>query len=332
MTAAVVANSKGSGGGISNSNDGTVNISNSVISDNVVKGGDPASSILRGGGVMNAGNGTINVTASVVHNNFVFGEGGGISNTSGNLNVSNSTIAQNRGNGGGVFGQGNFKSSIVAKNNGAPFAGSDVSGSFTSEGYNLIGVEDGSTGFVASTDLKGTVAAPLDPKFDPNGAEISVPAWTAPVPGLPLCGSPAIDKGTSNGLLTDLRGTGFPRVVDDPDESNASDGTDIGAFERQTVCAQIVFTVNTTSDADDASPTSNLLTRALADEDAQRETVSAFVDRDIPFTIATDGPEMMRTHLRDELQLLLDVGALGPEALHDVNARGHQAAFVSRTV
>jgi adenosine deaminase len=79
-------------------------------------------------------------------------------------------------------------------------------------------------------------------------------------------------------------------------------------------------------------PTSNLLTRALADEAALRETVSAFVDRDIPFTIATDGPEMMRTHLRDELQLLLDVGALGPEALHDVNARGHQAAFVRRTV
>jgi adenosine deaminase len=79
-------------------------------------------------------------------------------------------------------------------------------------------------------------------------------------------------------------------------------------------------------------PTSNLLTRALADEAALRETVSAFVDRDIPFTIATDGPEMMRTHLRDELQLLLDVGALGPEALDDVNARGHQAAFVRRTV
>jgi adenosine deaminase len=79
-------------------------------------------------------------------------------------------------------------------------------------------------------------------------------------------------------------------------------------------------------------PTSNLLTRALADEAALRESVSAFVDRDIPFTIATDGPEMMRTHLRDELQLLLDVGALEPEALRDVNARGHQAAFVRRTV
>jgi adenosine deaminase len=79
-------------------------------------------------------------------------------------------------------------------------------------------------------------------------------------------------------------------------------------------------------------PTSNLLTRALADEEALRDTVSAFVDGGVAFTIATDGPEMMRTHLRDELQLLLDVGALGAEALHEVNARGHQAAFVRQTV
>ena len=79
-------------------------------------------------------------------------------------------------------------------------------------------------------------------------------------------------------------------------------------------------------------PTSNLLTRALADEEALRDTVSAFVDGGVAFTIATDGPEMMRTHLRDELQLLLDVGALGSEALHEVNARGHQAAFVRQTV
>jgi adenosine deaminase len=79
-------------------------------------------------------------------------------------------------------------------------------------------------------------------------------------------------------------------------------------------------------------PTSNLLTRALPDEDALRDTVSVFVDRDVPFTVATDGPEMMRTHLRDELELLLTLGALGPDTLRKVNARGHEAAFVSRTV
>jgi adenosine deaminase len=75
-------------------------------------------------------------------------------------------------------------------------------------------------------------------------------------------------------------------------------------------------------------PTSNLLTKALADERAVREVVRAFVDAGVRFTIATDGPEMMRTHLRDEFDLLLRVGALTQEELGDANARGHEASFV----
>jgi adenosine deaminase len=74
-------------------------------------------------------------------------------------------------------------------------------------------------------------------------------------------------------------------------------------------------------------PTSNLLTKALPDEDAVRETVAAFVEHEVPFTIATDGPEMMRTHLRDELELLLRIGALDEPGLREANARGHAAAF-----
>jgi adenosine deaminase len=74
-------------------------------------------------------------------------------------------------------------------------------------------------------------------------------------------------------------------------------------------------------------PTSNLLTKALPDEDAVRETILEFVDHDVPFTIATDGPEMMRTHLRDELELLLRIGALDEQGLREANARGHAAAF-----
>ena len=79
-------------------------------------------------------------------------------------------------------------------------------------------------------------------------------------------------------------------------------------------------------------PTSNLLTHALANEEALRDTVATFVDRGVAFTIATDGPEMMRTHLRDELQLLIELGVLGADALQSVNARGHEAAFVNRTI
>ena len=74
-------------------------------------------------------------------------------------------------------------------------------------------------------------------------------------------------------------------------------------------------------------PTSNLLTKALPDEEAIRETFRRFVDAGVAFTIATDGPEMMRTHLRDEFDLLLRLGALDDDELREANARGHAAAF-----
>jgi adenosine deaminase len=48
----------------------------------------------------------------------------------------------------------------------------------------------------------------------------------------------------------------------------------------------------------------------------------------VPFTIATDGPEMMRTHLRDEFELLLRIGAVDEAQLGEANRRGHEASFV----
>ncbi|MGZ8707382.1 MAG: adenosine deaminase family protein [Gaiellaceae bacterium] len=78
-------------------------------------------------------------------------------------------------------------------------------------------------------------------------------------------------------------------------------------------------------------PTSNLLTKALRSEDEVRDTFRAFVEHGVAFTIATDGPEMMRTHLRDELDLLLRIGALDDDELADANRRGHEASFVGRS-
>lgn len=75
-------------------------------------------------------------------------------------------------------------------------------------------------------------------------------------------------------------------------------------------------------------PTSNLLTRALPDRDALRDTFWTFADRGVPVTIATDGPEMMRTHLRDEFELLAEVGALDTEELRAANRRAHEASFI----
>ena len=79
-------------------------------------------------------------------------------------------------------------------------------------------------------------------------------------------------------------------------------------------------------------PTSNLLTKALPGEDAVRNTFRTFVEHGVQFTIATDGPEMMRTHLRDELDLLRRIGALDEDELAEANRRGHEASFVQSTL
>jgi adenosine deaminase len=75
-------------------------------------------------------------------------------------------------------------------------------------------------------------------------------------------------------------------------------------------------------------PTSNLLTKALPDEQAVRNVFRTFIEHGVRFSIATDGPEMMHTHLRDELDLLLRIGALTQDELDEANARGHEASFV----
>ena len=127
----------GSGGGIYNF-DGTVNVTNSTISGNTASDPDGV------GGILNGGSGTVNVTNSTISSNSAPAIGG--------IRSNGITLA--------------VKSSIIALNTGST---PDVSGPFTSGGFNLIGKRDGSTGFTAATDLTGTVASPRDPKLDPNG-------------------------------------------------------------------------------------------------------------------------------------------------------------------
>jgi CSLREA domain-containing protein len=223
----------GGGGGISNSNDtdnmtsGTVTIANTTISSN-------SGSFSQGGGVYNH-SGRLTITNSTISGNVAKTSGGGIFNeVGGTATITNSTISGNAaegGNGGGIqsrsaAGTVNISSTIIAKNT-AP-SGPDVYGSFASQGFNLIGKTDASSGFTAATDQTGTVALPKDPKLGPlqdNGGRTFTHAL--------LPDSTAIDKGTSNGSTTDQRG--FARPVDSPTIANASagDGSDIGAYEVQ---------------------------------------------------------------------------------------------------
>ena len=257
------------GGGISSGGiKGMLNVTNCTVSGN--------SALQGGGGIYSLGNS--NVTNSTISGNFAQ-SGGGIYSTFGTVNIINSTVTGNSasfsaggiistpttpnsptailnitnstisGNSAPRFGGvsnttdraddiGTVKSSIIALNTATQNPDLGGTGSYISQGFNLIGDADGVTGpgFNQPTDQIGTSAAPLDAKLDPNGLQDN----GGPIQTIALLfGSPAIDKGTSNGLTgnltTDQRGSGFARTFDDPAKPNVTggDGTDIGAFEGQ---------------------------------------------------------------------------------------------------
>ena len=136
--------------------------------------------------------------------------------------------------GGGIyrlFGAATLGNTIVARNV-ATTVGPDAVGNFASQGNNLVGETDGSSGWVGS-DLTGTIAVPLNPLLAPL-ANYGGSTETMPL----LLGSPAIDAGSNAlippGVTIDERG--FARIYNST--------VDIGAYELQ----QIPLVVNTTAD------------------------------------------------------------------------------------
>ncbi len=202
----------------------TVNVINSTISNNTAGG----SAFGGGGGGIDSG-GTLNITNSTISGNTkneATANGGGVYVYDGTATITNSTITNNTavgaGSVGGVFRSGGtviVRNTIIAANATTP----NVAGSFTSSGYNLIGNLGTATGFTGTADQTGVsnANAGLAPLANYGGP--------TPVHALALT-SFAIDKGLNFGFTTDQRG--FTRPFDDPAISNASNGTDIGAYER----------------------------------------------------------------------------------------------------
>ncbi|HEU0209645.1 MAG TPA: right-handed parallel beta-helix repeat-containing protein [Candidatus Udaeobacter sp.] len=216
------ANNSGAGGGIRNGSH--MNISNTTISGNTA------------GGVAGEGAGIenfsmLNLTNCTITKNELdlgtAGAGGGIDNNgSATIRIINCTITANSdggfATGGGIYNDLNgngatatIKNTIIAGNSGA--TSPDVGGPFISQGFNVIGKSDGSTGFTMTSDHTGTAAAPIDPLLDPAGLRSNGGlAKTIALRG----NSIAVNHGTTSGApARDQRNyirTGLP---------------DIGAFE-----------------------------------------------------------------------------------------------------
>ena len=197
--------------------DGTTTLTNCTVSGNSASG--------NGGGLYISYGGTTTLTNCTVSGNSASGNGGGVYSTElrGTTTLTNCTVS---GNSAGTTAA----ACDNAGRHGDPrqhhrggehghHRGPDALGTFASQGNNLIGETDGSSGWVGS-DLTGTIAQPLDPVLAPLG-DYGGPTQTMAL----LLNSPAIDAGNNAlipaGVTTDQRG--FARIVN---------GTvDIGAFE-----------------------------------------------------------------------------------------------------
>jgi hypothetical protein len=196
----------GGGGGIYNNVGYTMTISNSTVF------GNSATNFGGGGGIFNAG--PLTITACTIASNLVdsgaSGVGGGIQNWNGNPTLL-------------------IMNTIVAGNSSSSITNPDVNGVFTSRGYNLIGITNGSSGWSPPRvlgDQRGALSAPIDPKLGPlqdNGG----PTLTMAL----LFTSPALDKGNSFGLGSDQRGRPRPHELPSFTKAAGGDGSDIGAYE-----------------------------------------------------------------------------------------------------
>jgi len=189
----------------------------------------------------------VNNTASTTST--VNGGGGGIDNNHGTLTLDSCTITGNSGDtgntssgGGGVQNvsgsTANVGNTLIAGNT-TNQVGGDVNGAFTSNGFNLIRITNGSTGFNKATDQTGTAGSPLNAVLGPlqnNGGHTDTRA--------PALVSPAVDKGKSS-FHIDQRLRQAP--YDNPSIPNAAggDGSDIGAVE---LGLSEVFVVTNTND------------------------------------------------------------------------------------
>ena len=130
------------------------------------------------------------------------------------------------------------------------------------------------------------------------------------------------------GLTVHAGETGGPEEV--REALVALDPDRIGHGVRATEDGEVLDMLRERGTVLEVCPSSNLNTRVLSNLSAVRRVIRALVDARLRFTISTDGPEMLRSYLRDELHLLLRHEILShEEALRAIEV-ANEATFLHR--
>jgi hypothetical protein len=183
-----------------------------------------------GGAIYNGGTNansmaTCLLVACTISSNWAGAGGTGGTNPPNYMHYTYPPINGTNGSGGGIFNNAfvQLLNTIIADNN-SGLIGPDLRGDFSSLGHNLVGRNDGASGFTdgVNSDLVGSADMPLNARLGPltsNGGSTLTVAL--------LHGSPALGSGDDGlvdapwNVLTDQRG--FPR--------KSRGHVDIGAFE-----------------------------------------------------------------------------------------------------
>ncbi|MEB3830913.1 DUF4347 domain-containing protein, partial [Phormidium sp. CCY1219] len=226
-------------GGAIRNQDGTMRVTKTTISDNSANDD--------GGGIRHRA-GDLTVLNSTISGNSTENQGGGIF-TDARMKIQFSTITQNRAEniGGGVAvessagGSAGVTHTIIAGNtNGNDgMEAPNVTGTFKSRGYNLLGNPEGSNGFKIQNGTDLSLAEiggiPLSEVIDPNLAQNQAPE-DAPLTHALVPRSPLINAGNNERVPenadTDQRREGFERI--------AGKAVDIGSYEKQAL-PKLVF-------------------------------------------------------------------------------------------
>jgi CSLREA domain-containing protein len=188
----------GEGGAIFNDATGTLSINNCTFNGNGAIGGAGGNGYFGGNGGDGSGGAVFNLGAMTVLAATLSGNAG----TGGNGGTGNDP-SKNGFPGVGIGGLGSSGGSstvgdtISAGNNGNNGGGNDVNGTFTSNGYNLIGNASGSTGFVNGTKHDQVGASANLGSLHNNGGPTDTMAL--------LAGSAAVNAGDPNAPAQDQR-------------------------------------------------------------------------------------------------------------------------------